>query len=286
MAALKLAIRLLLLIALIGAGVFYYSREKGGYDPIKIRLPGAGVLPRGGVEKPRTDDPVAPYTPYFLKNTQTINERVYTYYTYGPRGAVQAGTLYPLVLVLHGAPGNAYAAVHLAMPETAAKYPAFVMAPVLEAGNFWALPDGYRTGITAAVEIIKNFASHHPVDMNRIYVVGCSDGGTGVYGAAQHFGVFFAAAMPLSGFWDARHAGDMTRLPIWAIHGIDDALIKIDSAQATMDAVRSAGGNAVFTAVPNLFHECNSPRMYTDAQWQWLFAQRKSQQPPAQNDGR
>ena len=275
MAAFKLAVRILLLLALIGAGAFYYIPDKGGYNPMKIRMPGAAVLPKGGEEHPRTTDPVKPYTRYFIKNSQQINERRYTYYSYGPRGAAQSGQTYPLVLVLHGINGDAYAAAHLAVPETAKKYPSFILAPVLSAGNFWALPDGYKTGITAAVEIIKTFAANNPIDMNRIYVVGCSDGGTGAFGAAQFFPDIFAAAMPLSGYWKEKHAASMTGMPIWAIHGIDDQVIQIADAQATMKAIYAAGGNATFTAVPHLFHECNSPRMYTDAQWKWLFAQRK-----------
>lgn len=236
--------------------------------------------PIAGTEVPRNEKPMAELTPYFLRDAMKVKGRNYTYFSAAPPKGSNAGPAgYPLVLVLHGAPGNAYAAMYLTAPETAARYPAFVIVPVLEAGRMWATPDGNRAGLSAAVAIVDDFAKRFPVDRNRIYVVGCSDGGTGAFGAARYFPDFFAASVPIAGAWSPKNIANMTNIPIWAAHGEEDEVISFEPAAMTIKAIREAGGNARMSGLPGMNHFCPEPRLYGDALWRWLFAQKRTPGP-------
>lgn len=271
----------LFMLAMIGGGAYAVQYVWNNPDAITKTIIKAHTeknpLPHGGVETPRTKEPIGAYTPYFHKNTVRINERAYTYYTYGPPGAAASGAKFPLVLVLHGAPGNAYAAGYLA--KAGKQYPAFILAPVLSAGQYWALPDGHKTGLLATIEMIRDFATRNPVDMSRVYVIGCSDGGTGVFGAARHFPDIFAAGVAVAGTWDPQDAPNMTTMPLWAVHGLNDTIIPFEPADYTIKTIQSRGGKARMFPIPDMGHECPSERFYIDAMWQWMFAQRLSPAP-------
>lgn len=240
-------------------------------------IPAKEAQARANKQAPRTDKPMGEDTAYFMKDQFKVKGQTYIYYSYAPMRGAQAGPKgYPLVLVLHGAPGNGYAARFLSKPPLAQKYPAFIIVPVLPARQHWAWPDGKRDGLAASVAIIKNFAENFPVDPDRIYVIGCSEGGNGAFGAARYFPDFFAAAVTISGGWDPKQAPEMTQLPILALHGAKDEIIPMDWAAATIDEIRKYGGKAQMHIFEDMNHYCPSSRFYSDAVWQWLFAQRRN----------
>jgi len=148
-------------------------------------------------------------------------------------------TLYPLVLTLHG--GGEVAdnnmtqltanrlAVTFATPERRRRHPAFVLSPQIPLprpmngpdGTDWTDPRVER----ATVELIDTFVARYPVDTDRIYVVGPSSGGRGVFNLLPKHPGKFAAAIATAGWGDVSTMDRMVDVPLWVDHSIDDAVV-------------------------------------------------------------
>jgi predicted peptidase len=77
----------------------------------------------------------------------------------------------------------------------------------------------------ATVELIDTFAARHPVDADRIYLVGLSSGGRGIYSLLPKYPDKFAAAIPTAGWGDASTMDKITHIPLWADHSVDDPVV-------------------------------------------------------------
>lgn len=243
------------------------------------------------IEIPRNAEPFGELTSYFEKKSITVERKSglkeYTYYWYNPdlEGA-PANIKLPLVLALHGAPGSPYAAIHLLKPENQIAYPAFIMAPVLAAGRLWAAaqkepqkaanrPLDEVHGLNDTIRMITSLSEQYPIDRSRIYVIGCSDGGTGAFGAVRYFPDVFAGAVALSGYWNPLDAPYMIHTPLWAIHGKHDTVFPAETIQDTVDLIQSYNGPAYYTEISDMGHNCPSGRLYQKPIWDWLFSQQK-----------
>jgi len=211
-----------------------------------------------------------------------------TYFWFQPEGApYPPGLKFPLVLILHGTPGNTYAGKFLITQKMQLDFPAFIVAPVLQTGWTWANPlqiEGHPEisvkphlveALPGAVQLVASLAQQYPVDTSRIYVIGCSEGGTGAYGAVRDYADVFAAAVPISGVWGLRDAPKMTQTPMWAFHGALDSVLPADNASNLNAKIKQSGGNAIYTEFPDMGHDCPSPRLYSQVMWKWLFSQHK-----------
>ncbi len=245
-------------------------------------------------EKPRNDNPFGRRTPPdFEKKTAAIKGisglRNYTYYWFAPDldGAPDDLSL-PLVLVLHGGTGMSYAAGFLTEEKNRLAFPAFILTPMLSRGRLWAYPQDRnrqpppnRFGLADIVRLIDMLADQHPIDRSRIYVIGCSDGGTGAFGAVRFFPDIFAGAVALSGHWHPPDAPNMTSVPLLAVHGVLDTVIAPENAEDTVTLIRSYGGrNAHYIEIPYMSHNCPSSELYQPLVWEWLFQQRKNRAAP------
>lgn len=263
-----------------------------GFAGFQMLRGGNGTVAKTGsppvVEVPRTTTPIAAYTRFFKKKQFTLPEenRTLTYYWFEPQGRpYPPGLSFPLVVVLHGAPGNAYAAEYLITQKMQLDYPTFILVPMSPAGKIWAVPETMNgkavdrkyldnQSLPDAVALVREVSKTNPVDTSRIYVVGCSDGGGGAYGAATRYANIFAAAVPISGLWDPL-GGAAFRTATWIVHGTLDEGMPIANTRAMAAGAKAAGAPVFFTEIPDMGHECSNPRLYTTALWQWLFAHRK-----------
>jgi predicted peptidase len=146
---------------------------------------------------------------------------------------------YPLVITLHG--GGEVAdnnmtqltanriAVTFATPERRRRHPAFVLSPQIPLprpmegpdGTDWTDPRVQR----ATVELIDAVTARYPVDTGRIYLVGLSSGGRGVFSLLPKHPGRFAAAVATAGWGDASTMDRVLDVPLWADHSIDDPVV-------------------------------------------------------------
>ncbi len=250
----------------------------------------SGTASIGVSGQPRTETPMEKMTAAYERKdfADKTSGRDLAYFWFQPKGApYPPGLKFPLVLMLHGAPGNAYAGEYLTAAQNQVDFPAFIVVPVLPAGMKWAQPATFPeyphyqplqpelAGLPAAVRLVAALAQQYPVDTTRVYVIGCSEGGIGTYGAVKDYGDIFAGAVPLSGIWTAADAKDMRQTPMWAFHGAQDPIYDINVTRRMVQTVRQLGGKATLTEYPDMSHECSNPKLYNRQMWQWLFSQHK-----------
>lgn len=257
---------------------------------------GRGVAPttRPYIDRPpRTTTPMGQFTPYFQRKSISVHSGVVdlnlSYYWFEPAKPWGSDESFPLVIVLHGAPGNGYAAEYLVEEDNQNKHPAFVFVPVLPAGMTWYQPNStpagsaadqrWPKGLPGAMEAVHRLVEKYPIDRRRIYVVGCSDGGFGVFGAVKEYGGQLAGAVAISGGWDARQARLLNKTPMLVMHGRDDSVIGVHWSRDVSLKAAALGLPIRYIEYPGLDHNCPLPDFYADSTWRWLFSQQKKRTP-------
>ncbi|MEU9186675.1 PHB depolymerase family esterase [Streptomyces sp. NPDC048484] len=210
-----------------------------------VRTPGGEPVLRAGPFASRNGDTLTPVVDDFTAGSFTDSAGFeLDFRLYRPAGRVRSPgtpTRYPLVVTLHG--GGEVAdnnmtqltsnrvAVTFATPERQRRNPAFVLSPQIPLPRPMDGPDGTDwtdAKVQAALsELIDTFVREHSrnVDTNRLYVVGLSSGGRGIYSLLAKRPDVFAAALPTAGWGDQATMERITHIPIWADHSIDDPVV-------------------------------------------------------------
>ena len=210
-----------------------------------VRTPDGERVLQAGPFAMRNDDVITPVVDDFTAGSFTDSAGFeLDYRLYRPEGLVRnpgTRTRYPLVVTLHG--GGEVAdnnmtqltsnriAVTFAKPERQRRNPAFVLSPQIPLPRPMDGPDGTdwtdATVQGALTELIDTFVSEHSrnVDPTRLYLVGLSSGGRGIYSLLAKRPDVFAAALPTAGWGDPAAMERITHIPIWADHSLDDPVV-------------------------------------------------------------
>ena len=205
---------------------------------------------------------------------------------------IEKGQKYPLVLFLHGFGERGtdnekqLAAVAAAFTKKGIreKYPAFVVAP--QAPASWishpvfdkpiAMPAKTTTTMLMTHDLVGSLEKKHPIDPNRLYLMGYSNGACAVWELVERYPKTWAAAAPMAGAGDPKHVAAASHLAIWAFHGDKDTTIPIARMQELMSALDAAKGHPLWTIYSGGNHG--------DARWKafgdpslipWMFAQHR-----------
>lgn len=125
--------------------------------------------------------------------------------------------------------------------------------------------------------LIDSLLSTPSIDANRIYVLGISMGGYGVWDLIQRRPELCAAAVPMCGGGDTTLAATLTDIPIWIFHGAKDGLVKPERSAQMYLSIRQAGGKKVhFNLFQDLGHICWNRPFEQCGVIPWLFRQQKT----------
>lgn len=219
-------------------------------------------------------------------------------------------TEYPIVFFLHGSgergddneaqlTGNLGATVW-ATEEVQKKQEMFVLAPQARAGddstgfgmtrvgdqidlrNVYTLSDDAIT----AKEILDQVISDYPIDDNRIYGTGLSQGGFGIWNLDLAYPDLFAAIVPVAagGDPDNPNVEKISDQPIWAFHAAADPIIPVETERAMVEKLQSLGSDIKYTEYPTtdyfypMAHASWIPAYHDEEMIDWLLAQSKSQE--------
>lgn len=195
------------------------------------------------------------------------------YLIYYPENYTE-GTIYPVVLFLHGAGtrGDDIAILqnNLFLRETIGRYADYgflTVAPHCKQGTWFDHFERLRR-LTHAI-------AHAPyIDPARLYLVGNSMGGYGTWQLAMSMPDYFAAILPICGGGMAWNAAQLVNVPVWAFHGERDRVVAPEESRRMVEAVRACGGDARLTLYPDAEHDAWTPTYADEAVFAWLFAQR------------
>lgn len=286
----KLPVTITLIAALLLlVGLFYVTTLK---TDIVGSLDGSVT-----VDGPRDPAPMDEQTSSFTQSTMQVgpegDRHELTYFWLDAEPPLSSlrdpKSLYPLVVVLHGAPGKSYAAKTLLDKRVRTKYPAFVMVPSIPLDAVWMFPQklpaefepnlqlntGRRELLPYVTMMIREQMKAYPIDPKRIYIMGCSLGGFGAFGAAKDYPDLFAAAVSVSGGWTPEDAPKLTKIPILAVHGKKDENVPAEFSRGVTDLINQYGGHALYFEFPEMSHQCPDPALYGDYLWTWMFKQAK-----------
>lgn len=188
-----------------------------------------------------------------------------------------SGQRWPLVLFLHGSAERGQDVQILLrhgppkLVEAGQKFPFLLVSPQCPSDNTWS----QQHIILALTALLDEIEATYAVDPDRIYVTGLSLGGIGTWRLATEYPHRFAAIAPVCGFGNPSSACAIRHVPVCAFHGADDEIVPLERGQATVDALRSCGGNVTFIVYPGVGHNSwtqtyANPELYT-----WLLKQRR-----------
>ena len=194
---------------------------------------------------------------------------------------------YPLMVCLHGGAGwgtdnikqieGSLEAQILSSPENRKKYPAFLFVPQCPPGTGWGgrmLAD-LKPQDSLVFEIIDSLENEFAIDTRRLYVMGHSLGGYGVWYFMCSRPTVFAAAVPMAGEGDVTLAENIVDVPVWAFHGRFDRNVPVSGSRNIIEALRKAGGNPKYTEYPYVGHSIWGEVEETPELMNWIFAQKR-----------
>ena len=233
--------------------------------------------------------PQVPTEP-FVARTFTRDGRQMPYRLFIPRAAASLAPQ-PLIVWLHGASGvgtdnaaqittggNEIGSRLWIRSDIQAKYPSFVVAPQSPFDQTWGSPSTAKPTVYGklVLDLIDELAREFSIDRTRIYLVGQSRGGIGVWDLITKRPDLFAAAVPVCAVGDPGKIAAAADVKVWAFHGANDIGMPVKTAREMIAALKAAGGTVKYTEYPDLAHEIWARAFAEPELPAWLFSQRRS----------
>lgn len=228
-------------------------------------------------------DPAGPRTAYFAKHKYVFDLKALplrmSYYLLAPE-PLYSDVKYPLLVVLHGGTGKAYAAGFMAESYYREKYPGFILVPVTPVNHIWHTPHAvppppYKNALPYVIDLVKELSDKLPIDKGRVYVVGCSMGGGGSIAASLYYQNVFAAAAAMGSYFIPEYLPETLDTPLAILHGRLDRDAPVEAIRATVSIIQKAGGPVYYSEFENGGHNCPAEYFYPEALWDWLYSQSK-----------
>jgi len=196
----------------------------------------------------------------------------------------------PLIIFLHGVAGAGvdnwgqlqggnFQGSHIWItPSGQAQHPAYVIAPQIPPGNAWASSESSQLAPYAELvfDLLSDLKREYSIDTDRIYVVGQSLGGMGVWDLISKRPNVFAAAVPVCGSGDVASVSAAKSVSVWAFHGAKDQVVPVAGSREMVAALKAAGGTVRYTEYPYGQHDVWTIAFADPELFEWLFAQKRS----------
>ncbi|MDQ0914653.1 prolyl oligopeptidase family serine peptidase [Paenibacillus sp. V4I5] len=147
--------------------------------------------------------------------------------------------------------------------------PFVVAVPQCPSESYWNME---RDAVTA---LIEELSANHRVDGRRIFLIGYSLGGYGVWDLAIHNPKMFAAIVPLSSGGQVSKAEKLKDISIWAFHGAKDDIVPLEQMTDMVSAIEKHQGNVRLTIYPDLGHDIMRETLSNQELYTWLLEQTK-----------
>lgn len=108
----------------------------------------------------------------------------------------------------------------------------------------------------------------------KIYAVGVSMGGYGVWDLLSRCPYLFSGAIITCGGGDTNQAANLRSIPIHVVHGTQDTIVPVARSRSMVKAIWDAGGDKiVYKELPQAGHEVWNGLFDSPETWDWLFSQ-------------
>jgi predicted peptidase len=196
---------------------------------------------------------------------------------------------YPLVLWLHGGEGRGNDNVrqitrgnekgtHVWISSgVQSKFPAFVLAPQCPVGENWADPDLNQPtrALEMSLQILAVVEKQFAIDPDRIYLLGQSMGGLGVWSLLQTHGEKWAGAVVLAAYDNFTAPMAISRVPLWVFQGDADQNVPVDLVREMMKQLRKLNADLRYTEYHKVNHEVWNRAFAEPELVPWLSSQKR-----------
>jgi len=202
---------------------------------------------------------------------------------------------YPLVIFLHGSGERGsdneaqlkWGVTAFATDQMMIMYPAIVIAPQCPSNQSWSnfsrnenrmemkLQPTPSRPMELVIELIHELKKILLLIRTAFISRDFSMGGFGTYDAIERYPNLFAAAIPVCGGGDVSRAASIAHIPIWTVHGAEDAAVNPFNSLNMTEALMKAGAHPGYTQYPEVGHFSWLGAYSDPLIMEWLFRQHK-----------
>jgi predicted peptidase len=249
-----------------------------------VAVVGAGLSPSARAQEPTG----------FLNRMVTVDGTSHRYQVYVP-AEYSRTRRWPVILFLHGSgergmDGLLQTEVGLGqgIRRHAGRWPAIVVFPQAPPEHRW-----HGEVAHLALATLDRTLQEFSTDADRVYLVGLSAGGNGVWNLAYRYPERFAALVAVCGWVmptaERREAilppdsgppypviaRRIRSLPTSIWHGAADGVVPVEESRRMAEALRTAGAEVTYTELPGVGHEAWIPAFDSPELPRWLFARNR-----------
>jgi uncharacterized protein (TIGR03067 family) len=134
----------------------------------------------------------------------------------------------------------------------------------------------------ALLGLLDELLEQDSVDKKRVYTIGLSMGGYGVFDLVARRPDVFAAAAPLCGGtdWKPNSIKKLLATPFFIVHGSDDTVVSVQNSCEVVRELKENGSNPIFIELAGVGHDCWTKTFNEDTLFNWLFTKRRTWSKP------
>jgi len=151
-----------------------------------------------------------------------VHGKNFPYALYVPSGG-PADAIYPMIVVLHGAGASGDSIIPSWVERLSQEF--IVLCPSYPAAAWWT-----STAETLVLDLIHEVKKKYPVDPQRVFLSGLSNGAIGTYMTGMFHPDIFAGIVPIAGTITPRYMHFLVNLintPTYIIQGVHDPIFPI-----------------------------------------------------------
>ena len=156
--------------------------------------------------------------------------------------------------------------------------PAIVLLPQCRLGSYWSDPVMDKMVTKSLAQTTEEFGA----DAKRIYLIGVSMGGYGVWHFASEYPKRFAALVSICGGSSVTRgerfnsvAQKVGKTPAWLFHGANDPIVPVSESRQLVAALKANGGNVKYSEFAGVGHNVWMNSLAEKDLLPWLLAQRR-----------
>jgi predicted peptidase len=199
--------------------------------------------------------------PPFRKRTYTDKKGAKMPYRLFVPPQYDSAKKYPLILWFHGGSGRGSnnesqisgeneKGSHLwTTPENQQAFSAFVLAPQCPQGENWSDPElnEINAPLQSALDILVLVEKDYSVDRDRVFLVGQSMGGLGVWSLLQKYPEQWSGAVVVASYDNFTNLSAISRVPLWIFQWEMDPAVPTDLVRQMVKDIKKAGGHPRYT---------------------------------------
>jgi len=178
----------------------------------------------------------------------------YDYMIYKPNDYSVNQDSFPILIYLHGGSqrGNDLESLNgYGLPkliDEGKDFDFFVVSPQCPIDKYWTTDNWFDS-------LYLDLKIKYRIDTTRIYATGISMGGFGTWELAMDYPNLIKAIVPLCGGCnDSLNICEISHIPIWTFHGVDDNMIPINETERLVNRLEKCAGKIKFTRLEKRGH--------------------------------